>query len=484
MTIQTESSDNLTQHHDAITGENMAGQQRQANNRSRKQSVKDANPQISAQYKCETAGISLDFSNPTTLSKQISDVETMQLQALDCCKKGEAQGGEMMKLQKPGDNYKDSNRDNEMMPLGNCSEKGEAQDEEMMKLHELGDNYKDNNKDNEVRPLGDCSEKGEAQGEEMMKCHELGDDDKDNNKDNEVRPLGDCSEKGEAQDEMMKFQELGDDHKDDKDNEMRPLQDCSEKGEVQGEEMKLHELGEDYKESNKDNEMRTLQDSNEEGEVQRTEMMKLQELMEDYGDSNKDNEMRTLQDSNEEDEVQSTEMMKLQELTENYEDSNKDNEMRTLQDSSEKGEVQGIEMMKLQEAEYVSSTVMVNKIRSVRKEMAHMTEVTNVFLSECSFRYKPTAQTSEYGADKMSTNETRGMKLDDGKQQEEKLYEEEFKDKKETIVMEHYDNENVQGQTEMLVHAGKKGEAAMSSTTGKMKRGVNCSLELQLINQN
>jgi hypothetical protein len=242
-----------------------------------------------------------------------------------------------------------------------------------------------------------------------------------------------------------------------------------EKCEVLHREMvNLQELSDD------NNEITSLEDICDKREALAREIMELQYLKNEFKE-NEDNEMISLEDSCEEHQVQGKEILTFQKLG----DDNTDNG-RILEDPCKKCEAHGTLMIELQEdyneneqqdgVECVSS--------SAKKETSNVRKALSKFLTDFNSKHTDTAETSEHVSHKMPSNGITHSKCDNRKQQEEAIEEEVNRDDKETTVTEHEEE-----QTEMSVHTGNTLEAGKYSSEGKIKRYVNCSLELQLINQ-
>jgi hypothetical protein len=111
--------------------------------------------------------------------------------------------------------------------------------------------------------------------------------------------------------------------------------------------------------------------------------------------------------------------------------------------------------------------------------MVNTRKVLSEFLTDFSSKYTDTAETSEHASYKTPSNGIIHSKCDNREQQEEAIEEDVNRDYKKS----EYDTENVAKQTEMSVNTGNKEEAGKYSSERQIKRYMNCSLELQLINQ-
>jgi hypothetical protein len=256
-------------------------------------------------------------------------------------------------------------------------------------------------------------------------------------------------------------------------NEVKAADYHREKGEVlQREMVNLQKLRD-----HDNNEITSLEGICDKREALGREMMELQYLKNEFKENYEDNEMISLEDSCEEHEVQGKEIVQLQTLGDDYTDE------RILEDPCKKCEAQGTGMIELQEdydenelqdeVECTSSSVSVNKIISARKDMVNTRKALSEFLTDSSSKHTDTAETSEHVSHKMPSNGIIHSKCDNREQQEEAIEEEVNKE----------DTENMEKQKQMSVHAGNKEEAGKCSSAGQVKRYVNCSLELQLINQ-
>jgi hypothetical protein len=136
------------------------------------------------------------------------------------------------------------------------------------------------------------------------------------------------------------------------------------------------------------------------------------------------------------------------------------------------------EIERQDEVACVSSSVTINKIGSTKEETVNISQALNEFLTDSRCKYTDTAETSDYVSHKMPTNGITHSKCDDNRAQEEEVN----RDDKKTTVTER-DAENVEKPIEMSVHVGNEEDVSKCSTAGQIERYVNCSLELQLINQ-
>ncbi|PNF39561.1 hypothetical protein B7P43_G11084 [Cryptotermes secundus] len=227
-----------------------------------------------------------------------------------------------------------------------------------------------------------------------------------------------------------------------------------------------------------DNEITSLEDICDRREALGREIMQLQYLKNEFKKSNDDNEMIPLEGSCEEHEVQGKEIVELQKLGDDYTDNG-----RILEDPCKKCEKQGTRIIELQddynENEWQDEGVCVSS--SARKETVNMGKALSEFLTDFNSKHTDTAETGEHVSHKTPSNGIIHSKYDNREQQEE-TEEGVNRDNKKTTVTEHVP-ENMEIQTEMSVHVGNKEEVGKYSSEGQIKRYVNSSLELQLINQ-
>jgi hypothetical protein len=210
---------------------------------------------------------------------------------------------------------------------------------------------------------------------------------------------------------------------------------CEKGEEVQRREMVNLQERRDHE----DNEIVCLEGICDKREALERERMELQYLKNEFKKNYEDNEMISLEDSCEEHEVQGKEMAKLQKLGDDYTDE------RILEDPCKKCEAQDTGMIELQEDYDKNEQDMVN----TRKALTE-------FIRDSSSKHTHTAETTEHISHKMP------------REQEE---------------VNRDDTENMEKQREMSVNVGNNEEAGKCSSTGQIKRYVNCSLELQLVNQ-
>lgn len=241
-----------------------------------------------------------------------------------------------------------------------------------------------------------------------------------------------------------------------------------EKGEVLHREMvNLQELRD-----HDDNEITSLEDICDKHEALGREIIELQYLKNEFTENNEDSEMISLEDPCEEHEVQRKEMVKVQKLDDDY-----TNNGRILEVPCQKCEVQGTRMIRLQE-DY-NENEQQDEVECVSNSPR---KAPGEFLTDFSSKYTGTAETGEHVSYKMPSNGIIHSKCDTREQQEEATEEGVNRDNKKTTVTKH-DTENVEKQTEMSVHVENKEEAGKYSSEGQINRYMNCSLELQLINQ-
>jgi len=434
---QTESKNYVTQQC-SLTGEDkMKSQQQRAENKiSKKCSVEDAThdregrevhisavetyPITPNTYKHQAADVTSDINKRSPASKCIPNAEIMQLQNTMIC-----------------------NRQNEKQVLDCFCEDG-AQCRKSTALQEHQDDRKETNKDNKRRLLDDSSEKQAAQ-----------------------------------RTEKTEVQKLDDNRQSDKDSKMTLPESSSSRQNTN-----ILELEDAYRENNK-NDMRLLNDSPKTHEVQGREMMELQKLGYNHNGSNKDYDTQPLKDTSVK--VQGRGMMQAQELGYDYKANSKGNLVRLVDDFAEKCQAHCRETMEAQElgAAYKGSELLgddkhasnsATKIGSAGKEMVRTMQEVNVFKSEGQLRYKATDQNEEYAKQKRPTLETN---CDNGEQVEKAITEEVNKDRKESVVMQHKETQNMVKTTEISVHAPNKEQASAV----QIQRYINSSLEMQIINQ-
>lgn len=437
---QTESTNYVTQQC-SLTGNKdmMKSQQQSAENKiSKKCSVEDAThdregrevhvsavetyPISPNTYKHQAADVTSDINNRSPASKCIPNAEIMQLQNTTIC-----------------------NRQNEKQVLDCFGEDG-AQCRKSTALQEHQDDRKETNKDNKRRLLDNSSEKQAAQ-----------------------------------RTEKTEVQKLDDNRQSDKDSKMTLPENSSSRQKTN-----ILECEDAYTENNK-NDMRLLNNSPKTHEVQGTEMMELQKLGYNYNESNKDYDTQPLKDTSVK--VQGRGMMQNQELGYDYKANSKGNLVGLADDFAEKCQAHGRETMKAQELgaaykgselqgddKHVSSSATVTKISSAGKEMVRKMQEVNVFKSEGQLRYEATDQNEEYAKQKRPTLETN---CDNGEQVEKAITEEVNRDRKESVVMEHKETENMVKTTEISVHAPNKEQASAV----QIQRYISSSLEMQIINQ-
>jgi hypothetical protein len=244
------------------------------------------------------------------------------------------------------------------------------------------------------------------------------------------------------------------------------------------------ELEDAYTQNNKDNIMLPT-NSPKKHEVQGTKIIKLWKPGYDHRETNNDHETQPAKDTSVK--VQGTGMMQVQEPGHDYKANSKDNLARLVDDVAKNCQAHGTETMKAQELgaaykgselhsddKHVNSSATVTKISSVGKEMVRSTHEVN--LSEGHLRYKATDHNEEYAKQKMPTLETNCNK---GQQVQKGITEEVNRDTKEFAVMECSETQNIVKTTEMPIHAQNKEQAS----SVQIKRYINSSLEMQIINQ-
>jgi hypothetical protein len=437
---QTESTNYLTQHC-SLTGDEdkMKSQQQTAeNNRNMKCSVKDTThdregrevhvsavetyPKTPHKFKHQAADVTVDINNKSPSCKCIPHAEIMQVQNTMVC-----------------------NRQSEKQALDSFCKEG-AQCRKSTALQELQDDQKETNKDNKRRLLNNSSQKQVAQGREKTEVQEL-EDNRQSNKDSKIT----LPENSSSQ-HKTNILEIEDAYTENNKNDMRLLNNSPKKHEIQGTEMmKLWKVGYNHKESNKDYETQPVKDTSV--KAQGRGMMHVQELGYDYKANSKGNLVRLVDDYAEKCQAHCRETMKAQELGAAYKGS----------------ELQG-------DDKHVSSSATLTKISSVREEIVRTKHKVNVFKSEGQLRYKATDQNKEFPKQKMPTLETN---CDNGELVEKAITEEVNSDTKEPSVMEHNETQNMVKTTEMSVQAQNKDKASAV----QIKRYINTSLELQIINQ-
>lgn len=437
---QTESTNYVTQQC-SLTGDEdmMKSQQQSAENKiSKKCSVEDAThdregrevhvsavetyPITPNTYKHQAANVTSDINNRSPASKCIPNAEIMQLQNTTIC-----------------------NRQNEKQVLDCFGEDG-AQCRKSTALQEHQDDRKETNKDNKRRLLDNSSEKQVAQGTEKTEVQKL-DDNRQSDKDSKmILPENSFSR------QKTNILECEDAYRENNKNDMRLLNNSPKTHEVQGTEMmELQKLGYTYNESNTDYDTQPLKDTSV--KVQGREMMQDQELGYDYKANSKGTLVGLVDDFAEKCQAHCRETMKAQELGAAYNGS----------------ELQG-------DDKHVSSSTTVTKISSAGKEMVRELQEVNVFKSEGQLTYEATDQNEEYAKQKRPMLETN---CDNGEQAEKAITEEVNRDRKESVVMEHKETENMVKTTEILVHAPNKEQASAV----QIQRYISSSLEMQIINQ-
>lgn len=437
---QTETTNYLTQQC-SVTGDEdkmKKQQQRAENNINKKCFVEDATlygegreVQVSAAetypitpntYEHQGADVTSDINNRSPASKCIPHAEIMQLQNTMIC-----------------------NRQNENQDL-DCFCEDRAQCRKSTALQELQDDGKETNKDNKKRLLDNSSQKQAAQGREKTEVQKL-DDDRQTSKDSKTTPPENSSSR-----QKTHILELKDAYTENNKNDMRLLNNSPKTHEVQGTEMmELWKLGYNHKESNKDYDTQPLKDTSV--KVQGRGMMQVQELGYDYKANSKGNFVRLADDFAEKCQAHCRETIKAQELGAAY----------------KRSELQGDDM-------HVSNSTTVTKISSDGKEIVRTMQEVNVFKSEGQLRYEATDRNEEYAKQKKPTLETN---CDNGEQVEKAITEEVNRDKKESAVMEHKENQNMVKTTEISVHVPNKEHASAV----QIQRYINSSLEMQIINK-
>jgi len=337
------------------------------------------------------------------------------------------------------------------------------------------------NRQNEKQVL-DCSGEDGAQCRKSTALQEHQEDRKETNKDNKRRLLDNSSEKQVAQGtEKTEVQKFDDNRRSDKDSKMTLPENSSSRQKTN-----ILELEDAYRENN-NNDTRLLSNSPKTHEVQGTEMMELWKLGYNHNESNKDYDTWPLKDASVK--VQGRGIMQVQELGYDYKANSKGNLVRLVDDFAEKCQAHCRETMKAQELgaaykeielqgddKHVSSSATVTKISSAGKEMVRTMQEVNVFRSEGQLRYEATDQNEEYAKQKRPTLETN---CNNGEQVEKATTEEVNRDKKEYVVMEHKETQNMVKKTEISLHAPNKEQASAV----QIQRYINSSLEMQIINQ-